>query len=246
MTDSTNHVLRERFLLLQENLASSLRLDRSIHHQGWKGTASEEGWRAMLADYLPRRYSVAQAFVIDSRGGQSQQLDLVLHDRQFSPFLFNQNNALYIPAESVYAVFEVKQKLDRSTLRDAGEKAASVRNLHRTSAPIPWAGGKTPPRPPIPILAGLLCFESGWSPPFGEPLRAALAERSDLEALDLVCALTHGSLEVSYPGGNSPEFDLSAPDTALIFFFLRLLERLQAVATVPAMEIREYARALES
>ncbi|MES1244637.1 MAG: DUF6602 domain-containing protein [Acidobacteriota bacterium] len=242
----TSRILRERFLLLQENLASCLSLDRSIHHELEKGMASEEGWRTMLADYLPRRYSIAKASVIDSRGGQSQQLDLVLHDRQFSPFLFNQNNALYIPAESVYAVFEVKQKLDRSTLRDAGEKAASVRKLHRTSAPIPWAGGKTPPRPPIPILAGLLSFESGWSPPFGEPLRAALVELSGLEALDLVCALTHGSFEVNYPGGSSPEIDLSAPGTALIFFFLRLLERLQAVATVPAMEIREYARALVS
>jgi hypothetical protein len=242
----TNRVLRERFLLLQEKLASCLKMDRTIHHQGMKGMASEAGWRDMLAGYLPRRYSVAQAFVIDSRGEQSQQLDLVLHDRQFSPFLFNQNDALYIPAESVYAVFEVKQGLDRSTIRYAGEKAASVRNLHRTSAPIPWAGGKAEPRPPIPILAGLLCFDSLWSPPFGDPLRAALAGLAGPERLDLVCALTHGSFEVRYPGDNPPEIDLSAPDTALIFFFLRLLERLQAVATVPAMEIREYARALEA
>jgi hypothetical protein len=241
----TNPVLRERFLLLQENLASCLKMDRSIHHEGEKGMASEVGWRDMLADYLPRRYSVAKAFVIDSRGEQSQQLDLVLHDRQFSPFLFNQNGALYIPAESVYAVFEVKQWLDKATLRDAGEKAASVRNLHRTSAPIRWAGGEEKPRPPIPILAGLLCFGSLWNPPFGDPLRAALEELSTPERLDLVCALTHGSFEVRYPSGNSPAIDLSAPETALIFFFLRLLERLQAVATVPAMEIREYARALE-
>ncbi|HEX3126726.1 MAG TPA: DUF6602 domain-containing protein [Thermoanaerobaculia bacterium] len=246
MTVPSNRVLRDRFLLLQEKLASCLKLDRTIHHEGEKGMASEAGWREMLADYLPRRYSVAKAFVIDSRGEQSQQLDLVLHDRQFSPFLFNQNDALYIPAESVYAVFEVKQGLDRSTLRDAGEKAASVRKLHRTSAPIPWAGGEAKPRPPIPILAGLLCFGSRWSPPFGDPLRAALADLPELERLDLVCALTHGSFEAKYPGGGAPEFDLSAPDTALIFFFLRLLERLQAVATVPAMEIREYARALEA
>jgi hypothetical protein len=242
----TRSVLRERFLLLQESLASRLKMDRSIHHEGEKGMASEEGWRRMLADYLPMRYRVAKAFVIDSRGAQSQQLDLVLHDRQFSPFLFNQNDALYIPAESVYAVFEVKQRLDKGTLREAAKKAASVRKLHRTSAPIPWAGGEAEPRPPIPILAGLLCFGSRWSPPFGDPLRTALADLSGLERLDLVCALTHGSFEVKYPGGSAPELDLSAPDAALIFFFLRLLERLQAVATVPAMEIREYARALEA
>lgn len=245
MTHRANRVLRDRFLLLQEALAGHLKMDRSIHHEGEKGMASEEGWRRMLADYLPKRYCVAKAFVIDSRGAQSEQLDLVLHDRQFSPFLFNQNGALYIPAESVYAVFDVKQWLGKRTLREAAKKAASVRTLHRTSAPIRWAGGVEGPRPPIPILAGLLCFGSGWSPPFGNPLRAVIAGLCEPERLDLVCALTHGSFEAKYLPGGVPELDVSAPDTALIFFFLRLLERLQAVATVPAIEIREYAQALE-
>jgi predicted Zn-dependent peptidase len=34
------------------------------------------------------------------------------------------------------------------------------------------------------------------------------------------------------------------PDSALIFF-LRLLGRLQSLGTVPAMDLREYGRALE-
>jgi hypothetical protein len=40
--------------------------------------------------------------------------------------------------------------------------------------------------------------------------------------------------------------DLSAPDTALIFFFLRLLERLQGLGTVPAMDLRRYGKVLEA
>lgn len=140
MTPPPRRILRERFLRLQDTLEHRLRGDRLIHHEGEKGAASEEGWRQMLADYLPKRYCVAKAFVIDSLGQQSQQLDLVIHDRQFSPFWFNQDKALYIPAESVYAVFEVKQTLDKSTVRYAGKKAASVRNLHRTSDSFVWAG----------------------------------------------------------------------------------------------------------
>lgn len=245
MTVPASRVLRDRFLLLQESLASRLRLDQSIHHHGEMGAAFEKGWRDMLSDYLPKRYCVAKAFVIDSHGRQSQQLDLVIHDRQFSPFLFNQHDALYIPAESVYAVFEVKQKLEKSTVRDAGEKAASVRDLHRTSDTFIWAGGRMEARPPIPILSGLLCFQSGWSPPFGDPLIESLADLSENQRLDLVCALTHGSFEAQYPESASPRLDLSAPDAALIFFFLRLLERLQQVGTVTAMKIREYAKVLE-
>lgn len=245
MTPPSRRILRDRFLLLQQSLASALKLDQSIHHGGEMGAAFEKGWRDMLATYLPKRYCVASAFVIDSQGQQSQQLDLVIHDRQYSPFLFNQHDRLYIPAESVYAVFEVKQRLERATVRDAGKKAASVRNLHRTSAPVPTAAGIEKPRPPIPILAGLLCFESRWSPPFGSPLIESLGELGASERLDLVCALTHGSFEAQYPESAPPQLDLSAPDTALIFFFLRLLERLQKVATVPAMDIREYAKVLE-
>ncbi len=245
MIDPGRHLLRQRFFSLQKALASSFEADRSLPHMPTRGAASEKGWLDMLERYLPKRYCVTQAFVIDSLGQQSQQIDLVIHDRHFSPFLLNHHGALYIPAESVYAVFEVKQGLERETVRDAGEKAASVRNLRRTSMPVPWAGGITKPREPIPILAGLLCFESRWSPEFGEPLTQALAELAAPERLDLVCALTHGSFEVEYPDGALPRCDVSQPDTALIFFFLRLLERLQKVATVPAMDIREYAKVLE-
>lgn len=245
MTATSRRILRDRFLLLQQSLASALALDRSIHHGAEMGAAFEKGWRDMLAAYLPKRYCVASAFVIDSQGRQSQQLDLVIHDRQYSPFLFNQHDKLYIPAESVYAVFEVKQRLERATIRDAGKKAASVRNLYRTSVPIPTAGRVEEPKPPKPILAGLLCFESRWSPRFGSPLIESLGDLSVSERLDLVCALTHGSFEAHYSESAPPRLDLSAPATALIFFFLRLLERLQKVATVTAMDIREYARVLE-
>lgn len=47
------------------------------------------------------------------------------------------------------------------------EKVASVRRLQRTSLPIPHAGGTYPPKPLIPILGGLLTFESNWSPALG-------------------------------------------------------------------------------
>ena len=61
-----------------------------------------------------------------------------------------------VPAESVYAVFEIKPTFSRQWLRDAGEKAASVRALRRTSVPVIAGGGRRSPIRPRPILAGLL------------------------------------------------------------------------------------------
>lgn len=63
--------------------------------------------------------------------------------------------------ESVYAVIEAKQNLTRANIIYAGRKAASVRRLHRTSAPIVHAGGTYPiVREPFPIIAGIVSYTS--------------------------------------------------------------------------------------
>jgi hypothetical protein len=237
--------LRNLFLHLQDQLAARLQSNRAIlDHPLAKGLATEEGWREMLGKYLPNRYCVSKAFVIDADGAQSQEIDLVIYDRQYSPFLFEQDGAVFIPAESVYAVFEVKQELSADTVQDASEKAASVRRLRRTSMPIPYADGKYPPRSLFPILAGLLALESSWNPPLGDRLVAGLEKTSSDGRLDLLCALRHGSAEVTYSNEGQVSLEPSAPDAALIFFFLRLLERLQGLGTVPAIDLRAYGRSL--
>jgi hypothetical protein len=82
---------------------------KSFKHPGTKGDASEAIWIDMFAQYLPERYQVASAHVVDSTGNFSDQIDAVVFDRQYSPFIFTYENQLIVPAESVYAVFEAKQ-----------------------------------------------------------------------------------------------------------------------------------------
>ena len=55
-------------------------------HTVIKGDASENVWIELLASYLPKRYSVERATVVDSLGNFSDQLDVVVFDRQYSPF----------------------------------------------------------------------------------------------------------------------------------------------------------------
>jgi hypothetical protein len=143
----SKHVsLRNLFLDLQAQMIATLTTNRkAITHPSTKGDAAEVHWLKMLEDYLPARYWATKAFVLDSNGDLSQQIDIVIYDRQYSPFLFNQDQVRYVPAESVYAIFEVKQTLNLANLRYAAEKAQSVRRLYRTSAVIPHAGGKYEP-----------------------------------------------------------------------------------------------------
>ena len=140
---------------------------KSFDHPGTKGDASEKVWLELLQTYLPQRYQAASVHVVDSLGMFSEQIDVVVFDRQYSPFIFNYEGQTIIPAESVYAVFEAKQTVNASQVKYARKKVASVRRLRRTSLPIPYAKGTYPAKPLIPIYGGLLTFESDWNPALG-------------------------------------------------------------------------------
>lgn len=236
--------LREVFLGLQGQLEQQLTTNRAVlQHPGTKGDAAELDWVGMLEKYLPSRYQVAKAFVMDADGMLSEQLDVVVFDRQYCPFLFNQSGARFVPAESVYAVFEVKQEMGKGEVEYAGHKVATVRSLRRTSSAIPHAGGIYAPKEPFAPIGGILCLESSWTPPFGASFQEALRGLESDERLDIGCALRHGGFEVRYDG-HEPFISESTPDRSLIFFFLRLLQRLQALGTVPAIDWTDYGRTL--
>jgi hypothetical protein len=219
---------------IQQRLATAR---EALAHPGTKGDASEHVWLKLLQTYLPQRYQAATAHVVDSNGVFSEQLDVVVFDRQYSPFIFQYEGQTIIPAESVYAVFEAKQTISADLVRYAQKKVASVRRLHRTSLPIPYAGGIYPPRPLPHIFGGLLTFESEWSPALGQPLLDALGRGSSEERLDIGCIAAHGMFDCDSTGCHeiSP---LTKPATAFLFELIALL---QGSATVPMIDIRSYA-----
>ena len=227
---------------LHADIESRLRISREmIGHPVSKGDASEAIWLEMLQAYLPKRYSAEKATVVDSKGAFSDQIDVVIFDRQYSPFIFKFQDEKVIPAESVYAVFEAKQSINLEQIRYAQAKVASVRRLHRSSLPIPHAGGTYPPRPIPYIIGGILTFESDWNPALGKPLGDALAAGSTEERLDLGCVAAQGTFACNTQGFHAIT-PLGKPATA---FLLELIARLQASATVPMIDVRAYARWLE-
>src|SRR5258706_15849676 len=82
---------------------------RMVTHTVTLGDAVEQAWIDLLRAYLPARYQVAKAFAIDCEGSTTEQLDCLIYDAHFTPGLFGSGNLLYVPAEAVYATFEVKQ-----------------------------------------------------------------------------------------------------------------------------------------
>ncbi|MBK6705872.1 MAG: hypothetical protein IPG56_20370 [Caulobacteraceae bacterium] len=193
----------------------------------------------LLQKYLPQRYQAATAHVVDSEGNFSEQIDVVVFDRQYSPFIFNYQGQTIIPAESVYAAFEAKQAINAELVRYAQNKVASVRKLKRTSLPIPHAGGTFPPKLLIPILGGILAFESDWSPALGQPLADALAAADDDGVLDFGCVAAHGYFFRDQQSGTIETHIAGKPATGFLF---RLISQLQFSGTVPMIDVQAYAR----
>jgi hypothetical protein len=237
-SDSGRLDLTGAFHSVQEEMRAQLALGGFIEHTATAGTAAERQWLDLLTRYLPKRYSAAPAFVIDSEGRRSRQIDIAIFDNLNSPLLFTHHSGLHVPAESVHAVFEVKQTFSRQHIQQAAQKGASVRALLRSPVRV-MSGNKLLPAPKSsPILAGILAASSRWTPEtFPDRLSSALM--STPHRLDLGCCLARGSFE------RDKKVTVCPQKESLKFFILRLLERLRAQGTAAGPDLMKYGR-LES
>lgn len=223
---------------LHDDIQSKLETARkTFGHPGTKGDASEGVWLELFDKYLPKRYQAMKAHIVDSSGSFSDQMDVVILDRQYSPFIFNFQEQAVVPAESVYAVFETKQTINAGMIKYAQGKVESVRKLQRTSLPIPHAGGTFPAKQLIPIYGGILTFESEWNPGMGESLKGALENSNEANRLDIGCIAAHGHFF-----HDKTEYRMINGGKPATSFLFKLISELQFSGTVPMIDIQAYAQ----
>jgi hypothetical protein len=247
--DSGRVDLNQVFQTMQRRMRALLDVGGALEHPSACGAAGELQWLHLLNCHLPERYRASSAFIVDARGNRSRQIDIAIYDRFYSPLIFPYEGGILIPAESVYAVFEVKQVLTRQYVRDAGIKVASVRRLKRTTVPIPaTATGDCPAKPPFRILTGVLANKSVWKEKdFVANLTSALAQLTPDQSLDLGCILHQAAFQcVPRPRRRRHNLKLSTADDSLVFFLFHFLDRLRALGTAPALNFLAYARSLKS
>ena len=97
------------------------------------GDAMEQPVRDRLEQILPRGIGVGSGCVIDTRGGTSRQMDVVLYEKDLCPVfcINNSPETTYYPAEGVLAVGEVKSRIGKKELAESFEKLRSVKALYR-------------------------------------------------------------------------------------------------------------------
>ena len=195
-------------------------------------------------------------------------MDIVIYDAIYTPFIFKQDDFMYIPAESVYAVFEVKQDV-KGHIEYAAQKVESVRKLKRTSIGMVASGRDTIARPLTKIIGGILTTTSSYIG--NDTVKKQLKELAGLQTLDLGCLCDTGSFYVDYnetvPEGINPtnnvndnrryieqvynsreinEIKFSDKDVSLFTFFLQLVSYLKSIGTVPAIDINAYLKAIHA
>lgn len=231
--------LQRAFAHQQEVLRTQLKLaEFSITHDGKRGDVAEHHFISILRRFLPSRYQVDSAIVIDSQGRTSDQIDVVIYDRQYTPTLLDQQQHKYIPAEAVYAALEVKPEINKPYLDYAGKKIASVRRLHRTSAAITDIRGINSPNAHKPILGGILAAKVGWTDGLGASFLANHGELTPECGLQCGLAVDGGSFDLFAGPGT---FTFGPTENGLIFFLFRLLNQLRVMGTVPAIDGNAYA-----
>ncbi len=197
-----------------------------ISHPGSKGTENELNWIGLLNRYLPERYKVSSGFVVDHKGNLSDQIDIIIYDRHFTPFIFHGEQTIYIPAEGVYAVFEVKPKFSKQNYDYAVAKLKSVRKLERTSANFVHIGGMDK-KQIFDVIGGLLTTTNSSRSQF-----ETLDQQNDLS---IVVCLDSG-VKVIYEG----KVENNNNSNILSFFLLKIIERMRALGSVPALEVDKY------
>jgi hypothetical protein len=235
--------LKEALLSVEKRFLASLEYENQTHtHHGTHGDGTEDAWRKLLSEYLPGRYKVSKAFAVDHKGNISEQLDCLIYDAHFTAKLWGEDNRVYVPAEAVYAIFEIKQSVNATHIADAHRKAASVRKLSRTSAPLMGPKGKNPGRELSEITAGLLALNAEWKDGLGASFLDPVKNASKEEELQFVITATDGSYDREGRGTNHEV--MSGPGS-LIRGLFRLIEHLRNKNTVSAVEWDRYEAALD-
>jgi hypothetical protein len=265
MSENKKIDIKSLFNGLQSQMNATLSTNRDfITHPGSKGDSLENAWIEWLRKYLPNRYSVDKAIVIDHEGNTSHQIDVVIYDNWFTPFIFSQNGFHYIPAEGVYAVFEVKPDIGDSSdgktnIEYAGEKIESVRKLLRTSTNMINSGRKFEPRPLTKIVGGILCSTNSYTHKNNDTIEGHIKAQKGLRSIDIGCVADYGSFFVDYEPSEEiketgqekylefyenrvfKELRFSKQENSLVTFFMQLTRYLQqAIGTVPAINLQTY------
>lgn len=103
--------------LVKKSELFSAKQNSGLEDEGTKGYLREIFVSDVLKFFLPPHFGIGSGIIINHKGQQSNQTDIIIYDKRIlPPFIHGGRIGIY-PAESVVATIEVK-----SYLRDSGDQ----------------------------------------------------------------------------------------------------------------------------
>lgn len=128
--------IKDNYKNLEQSIVSQLLLETPRHHST-TGVYREKIWESLFRQIIPHKFSIAQGvFIIDSSDNTniSKEVDLVVFDEQYTPYIFNYGNIKFIPIEAVAIVIQCKsENITKDKLEDW---VKSIDNLNTNSNSI--------------------------------------------------------------------------------------------------------------
>jgi hypothetical protein len=105
------------------------KIEASTHlsHRLTKGELRELFLCDLLSPFLTAQFDVGTGIIINQRGDQSRQTDIILYDKRILPPFIQERHLGVYPAESVVATIEVKTTITKAEVLKAEQ---SARLLH--------------------------------------------------------------------------------------------------------------------
>lgn len=206
-------------------------ISSQMSHPGEKGRNNEFVLREFLERNLAKRYTVSTGKVVSVGGHESDQVDLIVHDRLNTPAFIEAHPWRLVPVESVYAVISVKTTLDKGKLRNALKSIASVRVLPRGAAILSFPTGvaEVPESRLLRPKGFVFAFKSSWNSAGGadNAFRELLPEVDDRYRPNAVCILNQCFIVRKAYSTETLLF----PEHALMHFFVFLSQSLERFPT---------------
>ncbi|MEX2513503.1 MAG: DUF6602 domain-containing protein [Cyclobacteriaceae bacterium] len=106
--ETTVQKIIKNYKQLEESIVKQLFIEYT-DHSPTSGSYREDVWRSLFRQIIPYKFSIEKgAFIIDSKGLTSKEIDLVIFDEQYTPYIFNYGNIRFIPIEAVAVVIQCK------------------------------------------------------------------------------------------------------------------------------------------
>ena len=220
---------------------------KKVEHRLTKGELREYAiFERFLKPYLPSRYAIGSGIVVNSRGEQSRQQDLVIYDDFYSPKLLDAESNKIFFVESVFSVLEVKSTLDKPAISDIVKKSMSLWSLSREdNAAITLVPGFIIPG----IASPILCVGIGYESPLAlKDMPAIIREIRDktqgAQVLSILCILNDKNSEtglvlnvdsdqlnqiqlIPLESSRLAFVKLDSPGDTLLYLYLLIMEHLR-------------------